>query len=50
MLHLKNESLSLRLSKAGRKCALSFSFTLLAIEFLDEFVFGVREVSLAARA
>ncbi|MBC7909129.1 MAG: MFS transporter [Pyrinomonadaceae bacterium] len=45
MLHLKNESLALRLGRAGRKCALSFSFTLLAIEFLDEFVFGVREVS-----
>ncbi len=45
MLHLKNESLALRLGRAGRRCALSFSFTLLAIEFLDEFVFGVREVS-----
>jgi FSR family fosmidomycin resistance protein-like MFS transporter len=45
MFNLKNESLSLRAGRAGRKLALSFSFTLLAIEFLDEFVYGVHEAS-----
>jgi FSR family fosmidomycin resistance protein-like MFS transporter len=45
MFNFKNNGLALRAGRAGRKFALSFSLTLLAIEFLDEFVFGVREAS-----
>jgi Arabinose efflux permease len=45
MLNLKNEGLSLRAGRFVGRYALSFAFTLLAIEFLDEFVFGVREAS-----
>jgi FSR family fosmidomycin resistance protein-like MFS transporter len=45
MLNLKKDCLSLRSGRAGQKFVLSFSLTLLATEFLDELVFGVRESS-----
>jgi FSR family fosmidomycin resistance protein-like MFS transporter len=46
MLNLKSRSVSaLRARGAWRKYALSFSLTLLAIEFLDEFVYGTREAA-----
>ncbi len=45
MLNLEKVRLSLHPARAGRRFVLSFSLTLLATEFLDEFVFGVREAS-----
>jgi FSR family fosmidomycin resistance protein-like MFS transporter len=45
MLNLKKECLSLRSGRAGQRFVFSFALTLLAIEFLDELVFGVREAA-----
>lgn len=45
MFNLKTEGLSLRSARVARRGLLSFAFTLLAIEFLDEFVFGARVAS-----
>ncbi len=45
MLNLKKLCLAPFKRRAGQKLVLSFSFTLLAIEFLDEFIFGLREAS-----
>ncbi len=46
MLNLKSRSVSARrASVAWRRYAFSFSLTLLAIEFLDEFVYGAREAA-----